>query len=95
MAGFATAEYATAEAALAADVAAVANCLVLDVHLPGRSGVALWESLGARGARPPAVFITAFDDAALHRRIADPGCCCLIKPFAGEALVQAIEGIAR
>ncbi|MBS0321805.1 MAG: response regulator [Proteobacteria bacterium] len=92
MEGYAIDDYASAEDADAGGIDARVHCLVLDVHLPGRSGIALWEGL-APDARPPTVFITAFDDARLRERV-DRACGWLAKPFAGDALVRAIARVA-
>src|SRR3954453_3219824 len=37
-------------------------CLILDLHLPGRDGLAFLASLNAAGVRIPAVFITGYGD---------------------------------
>ena len=47
--GFAVELFASAEALLAADIASRTLCLVLDIHLPGMSGLALRQQFEAEG----------------------------------------------
>ena len=93
--GFVTEVFDTAEAFLASGAASRAQCLVLDIRLPGLSGIELYEHLLAAGKTMPTVFITAHDDART-RRLASQRAACLIKPFSGEALLEAVTtSIAR
>src|SRR5579862_6119180 len=59
--GFAPALFVSAEAALEAAVE-TADCLVLDIHLPGMSGFHLVRQLAQSGNEVPVVFITAHDE---------------------------------
>lgn len=72
------------------------ECLIVDVHLPGMSGVALLRTLSARGARPPAVLVSGRDDPAtrelLHSARPTP---FLHKPFGDAELLAAITGARR
>jgi FixJ family two-component response regulator len=81
--GFVTETFSTAEAFLAADAAARAQCLVLDIHLPGMSGTELHKRLQAMGRAVPTVFVTA-------RPIKETP-DCLVKPFPAETLIQAVS----
>jgi FixJ family two-component response regulator len=88
-AGYSTRAFGSAEALLAAGLATQADCLVLDVRLPGQSGLALYAGLPE--PRPPVVFISANDDAAQRRAAVQAGACdYLLKPFAGAALLAAV-----
>jgi FixJ family two-component response regulator len=96
MEGFTTETFASAEAAQQCGAAARADCLVLDVRLPGQSGIQFREALKHGDTIVPAVFITAYDDFASRQRVLERDCVYLIKPFPGEMLVQAIrEASAR
>lgn len=88
--GFVSEAFASAEAFLASGAQARADCLVLDVHLPGMSGLELHEQLAAAGSAPPTVFITAHDDIHVRRRVLRRAECLLTKPFLGETLLQAV-----
>jgi DNA-binding response OmpR family regulator len=88
--GFAADAYASAEDAL--EAAALADCLVLDIHLPGMSGFELYRQLTLSGKELPVIFITAHDEPAVReeaQRLAGSG-SYLPKPFSGRALLDAI-----
>ena len=68
-----------------------AVCLLLDVHLNGVSGIDVKRRLMRSGARLPVIFITAKDNEATRRLIADVGCVAYLpKPFSAKSLVEAI-----
>jgi FixJ family two-component response regulator len=72
------------------------DCLIADIHLPGMNGVALLRALAADGEVPPAVLITARDDAATLESIRRAGPTPhLRKPFSDEALFDAIRRALR
>jgi FixJ family two-component response regulator len=81
--GFATELFGTAETFLESGAAARARCLVLDIGLPGMSGIELHLQLRSAGHAIPTVFVTAHDAKGTER--------CLIKPFPAEALVNAVR----
>lgn len=67
------------------------TCLVLDVRMPGMSGIELQERLIASGHLIPIVFITAHADEDERARALDRGAVdCLQKPFSDDALLDAI-----
>ena len=77
---------------LAAEVAEAPSCLVLDVHLPLLSGFELYDRLLAEmGVRPPAVFISAQDEADARQQATSAGAAYLPKPFAGRQLLAAVK----
>jgi FixJ family two-component response regulator len=83
--------FESAEALLASGAAAGAGCLVLDIRLPGMSGVELYRVLVARGDAPPVIFITAHDEPAVRAETRRLGAAAyLVKPFRGRELVDAI-----
>jgi len=88
-AGYRARAYDSAEALTDADGAREADCLVLDVRLPGASGIELYASL--KLPRPPAVFVTSHDGADVRGAVARLGGTALLtKPFLGDELTQAI-----
>jgi FixJ family two-component response regulator len=90
--GFAAATFVTAEAALDAEAAAAADCLVLDIHLPGISGVEFYQRLSRSGAEAPAIFITADDAPAVREMAEGAGASAYLpKPFSGRALLEAVN----
>jgi DNA-binding response OmpR family regulator len=93
--GLAVSTCASAEAALAAGVVN-ADCLVLDIHLPGMSGFELYRQLVNRSEPVPAIFITAHDEPAVREEAESMRAnSYLPKPFAGRALLDAITQALR
>ncbi|HVY07213.1 MAG TPA: response regulator [Burkholderiales bacterium] len=67
------------------------DCAVLDVHMPGMSGLEVEASLLRGNLDIPVVFITASDDLQLRRRILASGNRPLLtKPFSNNQLLSAI-----
>ena len=67
-------------------------CLVLDVHMPGISGLQLQSHLVAAGYQIPTIFITAYPDERARTRALRAGAVdFLYKPFSEEALLSAID----
>jgi FixJ family two-component response regulator len=68
------------------------GCLLLDVSMPGQTGMHLHEELVASGQDIPVIFITGHGDAAMAARAMEAGAAgFLSKPFDDEALLRAIE----
>jgi FixJ family two-component response regulator len=92
--GFRVATFVSAEALLAAGLPADTGCCVFDIRLPKMSGLELYRTLSARGASPPVIFMTAFDEPSVReeaRRLGAAG--YLIKPFGGRQLVEAVIAV--
>ena len=81
--GFVTEAFGTAEDFLASGAAARAQCLVLDVQLPGASGPELQRRLHTLGRWIPSVFVTGREPRPAGR--------CLLKPFPADSLVRAVH----
>jgi len=89
--GFAAETFASAEAFLASEFVGETSCLLLDVAMPGMSGPDLQQELTRRRQEIPIVFITAYGDAAVLRRLLARGAVgCLVKPFSDAALLDAV-----
>jgi RNA polymerase sigma factor (sigma-70 family) len=73
------------------------SCLVLDVRMPGASGLALQETLAAAGQSIPIIFITGHGDISMSVRAMKAGAVdFLAKPFNDQDLLEAVqEAIAR
>jgi FixJ family two-component response regulator len=73
------------------------SCLVLDVRMPGVSGLALQETLAAAGHRIPIIFITGHGDITMSVRAMKAGAVNFLpKPFNDQDLLEAVqEAIAR
>jgi len=93
--GFVTKVFASAEAFLDHNAAADVDCLLVDIHLGGMSGIELRHRLTASGCRLPVIFMTAFDDEATRMQAQSAGCVAFLhKPFAANLLLGAIEQAA-
>jgi FixJ family two-component response regulator len=89
--GFASLVSASAEEFLAGDQINRADCLILDVAMPGMTGPELHLELKRRGHAVPVIFITAHTDPALFPRLMQQGAVqCLFKPFSDVALRDAV-----
>jgi FixJ family two-component response regulator len=73
------------------------TCLVLDVRMPGRSGLELQRDLAAANRQVPIIFITAHADVPMTVRAMKGGALeFLTKPFRDQDLLDAVEaGLAR
>jgi FixJ family two-component response regulator len=90
--GFITKVFASAEAFLDLNAAAEVDCLLVDIHLGGMSGIELRHHLTAAGCKLPVIFMTAFDDQATRTQAQSAGCIAFLhKPFAANLLIGAIE----
>ncbi|MGV2287882.1 response regulator [Trinickia sp. YCB016] len=90
--GFAARAFSSAEAFLASGCVDEAQCLILDIAMPGMSGRELQHELKRRRHTVPIVFITAHGDEALRPRVLEQGAVeCLFKPFSDTALLGAIQ----
>jgi FixJ family two-component response regulator len=89
--GFAAKAFASAEAFLGAEGGARTSCLILDVAMPGMTGLELQQELKRRGQHIPIIFITAHADRTLRPRVLEEGAVeILFKPFSEAALVDAL-----
>ena len=90
--GYAPITFSSAEALLEAGAAQRADCLVLDIHLPGLSGFELYARLATMGAQPPVIFMTAYDEPETRGEANSAGAAAYFtKPFSGNDLVAAIK----
>ena len=90
-AGYAVRSFGSAEDLLRCQAPLRAACLILDVRLPGLSGLQLGQRLLEEGSCPPVIYLTAQDDA-VTRRLADRNGAVgyLPKPFEGDQLLAIV-----
>lgn len=68
------------------------GCLVLDVRLPGMTGVEFQEELARTGINIPIIFMTAHGDIPMVRKVMKAGAIeFLTKPFQREELLNGIS----
>ena len=90
--GFTVLAFSSAVEFLASDSVARTNCLVLDVVMPGMSGLDLQKELKSRGYKIPIIFITAQRDESIRKRVLEQGAVdILLKPFSDIALREALS----
>ena len=90
--GFAVSTFASAEEFLNSGHFGNADCLILDVCMPGMGGIELQRQLVAGRHDVPVIFITAHEDEGVRTRALKGGAeAFLIKPFSEESLLGAIE----
>jgi FixJ family two-component response regulator len=96
-AGLGVATYATAQEFLSAPRAELPSCLVLDVQLPGLSGLDLQRRMAEANLEIPIIFITGHGDVPTSVRAMKAGAVeFLTKPFGDDDLLTAIhEAIKR
>jgi DNA-binding NtrC family response regulator len=96
-AGFRAETFASAQECLAGLQAEQPSCLVLDVQLPGLSGLDLQQQLAKADVQLPIIFLTGHGDIPMSVRAIKAGALeFLTKPCDGEDLLNAIrQGIAR
>ena len=91
-AGFGVALFGSAQELLEQAMPEGPHCLVLDVHLPGLSGLDLQARLTERQIRTPIVFITGRGDIPMSVRAMKAGAFeFLAKPFDDADLLDAVE----
>jgi FixJ family two-component response regulator len=90
--GFQVETFASAEAFLQSAHRADTRCVVLDLRMPGMSGLDLLVHLAATGSPIPVVILTAHSDDEARRRTLQAGAVAFLgKPFRGEALLGAVR----
>jgi FixJ family two-component response regulator len=91
-AGYACAGYASAEAFLSSGRIGEIDCMVLDIQMPGLSGLDLQSRLRQTNCPIPIIFVTGRPDYYLRKRALDQGAVALLdKPFKDDDLLGAIR----
>jgi len=94
--GFATRAFSSAEEFLASGSLDQTKCLILDIAMPGMTGLDLQQQLNDRERKIPIIFITAQKDGAVRDRALEQGAVSfLFKPFSDTALFEALSKAVR
>jgi FixJ family two-component response regulator len=94
--GFDPRTYTSAENFLADGRRADFACLLLDIQLPGISGLELQRRLVAEGDHTPVIFVTAQDDSAARELAIQNGCAEFFRKVdPGTAIIDALRRVAR
>ena len=90
--GFTTSVFASAEKFLVSEQPERASCLILDVRMPGMTGMALHHYLLAKGCRIPTILITACPTSGERDlAIATGVVSYLAKPFSERVLLDTVR----
>ena len=95
--GLHTREFSSVPDFLKADPPEGPTCLILDVRMPGRSGLELQRELAAANRQVPIIFMTAHADVPMTVQAMKGGAIeFLTKPFRDQDLLDAVDaGLAR
>ena len=94
--GFSTETFASAEDFLKWEDRETTSCLILDLRLPGMSGLELQRILTSARARIPIVYVTAHgDEQARDRALAAGAVEFLRKPFSEDSLLEAVRAALK
>jgi FixJ family two-component response regulator len=96
-AGYRAETFASTREFLERGDAEAGGCLVLDVRMPGQSGLELYDVLAAAGYSLPVIFITGHGDIPMAVRAIKAGAVDFLpKPFDDDALLEAVrQALAR
>jgi len=90
--GLESAQYPSAQEFLAAYQASQPGCLVLDIRMPGMSGLELQQQLNLRGAVIPVIFMTGHGDIPMAVEAMQHGAFDFLqKPFRDQDLLDRIQ----
>ncbi len=89
--GFAVEDYCCGATFFERGAPDLGKCLILDVNLPGASGLDILARLRAEGSALPVVMVSGAGDAAAKRRAFDLGAAAFLdKPVAFDVLRRAL-----
>jgi len=92
LAGLRVETFGTAQEFLVRERPDLPGCVVLDVELPGLSGLDLQRELATHGIKLPIIFITGYGDIPMSVRAMKAGAMeFLTKPFRDQDLLDAIQ----
>jgi len=94
--GFRAAGFESAELFLSSGQLHETSCLIVDVRMPGMSGLQLQSHLAGLGYKIPIIFITAYDDTVSRQRALQAGAVAFLgKPFTDQILLETIDSALR
>jgi FixJ family two-component response regulator len=90
--GFAANTFASAKEFLESGSVDDTSCVITDMQMPGLSGAELQGELIAQGSKTPMIFVTAFPEDNLRRRVLAAGAIgFLSKPFDEQCLIGCLK----
>ncbi len=90
--GFRAAAFESAEDFLASGQLHETSCLIVDLQMPGMSGLQLQSELAAAGYGIPIIFVTAYDNKTSRQQAMKAGAVAFLsKPFNDQELLEGIR----
>jgi FixJ family two-component response regulator len=90
--GYNASTFASAEEFLESGRVGDTSCVITDMQMPGLSGAELQGELITQGANMPIIFVTAFPEDGLRKRVLAAGAIgFLSKPFDEERLIGCLK----
>ena len=91
-AGFRVETFGSAQGFLSSDRSKGPGLLILDVYMPGMTGLELQEKLSASFSKMPVIFITAHEDTRIRQATLETGAVAFLqKPFDDHVLFEAVN----
>ena len=85
-------EFGSCEAFLNAGGAGEGDCLILDVHMPGMSGIELLETMRRGDSTLPVIVISGRMDAAIRKRALAAGALAVVeKPYQAKEVLDLVR----
>ncbi|NSW86213.1 MAG: response regulator [Syntrophobacteraceae bacterium] len=89
--GYRVLTFESAEELLLSSLVWYRVCLLLDIRLPGLSGLDLCARLASSGVKCPVIFMTAHDESQWRKRAEEAGAVAFLrKPFGEQSLLSAL-----
>jgi FixJ family two-component response regulator len=95
-AGFRVETFISAEEFLEAGKDSTTVCVILDIGLPGMSGLDLQRHLAAENSQVPIIFVSAHDETEMRTQaLAGGAIAFLTKPVNDKALLDAVDSAVK
>ena len=95
-AGYEVATFESGELFLESHTLPETRCLILDIRMPGMSGLELQRRVNLSDSRVPIIFVTAHYDKANRKLAIDAGASEVFqKPFAANAFLTAVDTVLK
>ena len=93
--GYSAIAFPSAEGFLTSRRRSATACLIVDVQMPGMTGLELHNRLIASGEPIPTILITAYPDERMRAQALNGVLCYLAKPFSESELLACIHSALR
>jgi FixJ family two-component response regulator len=94
--GFAARAFSSGQEFLSSDCVDETSCLILDIAMPGMTGLDLQQELNRLGQEIPIIFITGQRDEGVRTQAFIQGAAKFLhKPFSDTALLDAVNAALR